>query len=430
MIRAILVGALAAMAPQEASLPIEELIRRLQDETPMVREDAAIQLVKRYDEAVPALRKLLPAASGEAWKLYDRALQRCEGERRRRFFLEPPPKISLSADPRPLHEVLQDFAKSTGYPLGQIRIPDRPVSFQIKDAPPLEVLNRLCWAARMSWRTQWAPEIPGRPPPAQNPSVIFWDMPPPTREPRVLYLKNYAVSVGGLHITRYRTPFQDEFNAYVGGVIQTSPLASEVQLDELTFDRIVDDRGKALYEAPTPDPARRGRTDRLDRSIPMGTISWSARIQIPDPEAKTVSVLGARAGLRFEIGRRHLALEASEKGVDQVVEYEGLKVRLSAFRKEGDVLNLKVVQQGRRTAVDDSNECRAVAGERLEYAELRLRDGSTVNPQGRPRQGGKGGEWEYTFMTSGEPVELRFVTYTLWAIDALEFEFKDLPIPN
>jgi hypothetical protein len=429
MIPTLLFAALVSM--QEPGL--QALVERLGDESPVVREESATALIRRCNEAAPLLLQSLPGAEGDRWKLIDLVLQKCHAEIRRRAIAIPPAKVSFSANQQPVSAALADLGKVLGISMPVLQGRDQPITVDIKERHPLEALDLFCKQAGLTWYALWKR---ANPPPDAMPVMEFHAArgAPAVRD--ALYVKNVRVGFGGMAINRTRTPFKDDVQVTVGGMIQSSPLMGHVDVEEVVVKKVVDDRGNVLYEppAPKPDAPRRPPVHRFGVAPPGTHAPWHLSIKPPDPEAKTISILGGSAAIRGEIGRRHVSFGASEKAVGQTVDFENQTYELSSIRTIGGKMFFGVTVEGRRQPVDASATCRIVGEHRPEQAELRLQDGSVISLEGMPMHGRSARERattvEFAFPATAAPVEFRIIVYTLWAMETVEFEFKDIPIPN
>lgn len=411
--------------PQEPAADVEELLKRVEEGTSAARDAAERGLIRLGPAVVPEVRKRMSASSREAWVSLDRVLGRIESDERRRRFRAAASPVSLKIDNTPFPEVLPELERILGMPLGKHDALKLPVTVDLKDVCAVEALDRACASAKTVWYAQrriGSPDI--------VPQVVFRGISEPLAEGFAKYVKGYRVAVGEMTIQRRRTPFSDESSAWVGGVIQPSPNLGHVIMDEIRIGRVVDDLGAVLHEAQPPKEAPRRPQRLAGAASPLGHIPWHLTVKPPAREARTFSVMGGVARIRGEVERRHVALEAAESALGRSIEFEGLTLTLESISKVDGKLSIGVVQKGRRTPTEGVEGQVVVEGRRLEYAELRLRDGSTLVAERVNRPWGPDGRIEHVFNTKAEPAEIRFITYTVWESEELPFEFRDVLIPG
>lgn len=417
---AAVLGVFSVGVPQEPASDVESLLKRLEEGSGAAENE----LIRLGPAVAPAVRKRMPTSPRDAWIRLDRVLQRIETSERRRRFRAGASPVSFKVEGKPFADVLPELEKIVGVPLGPAETLKPLVTVDLKDICPLEALDRVCASANIAWHAQWTYRSP-----QLVPSVIFRGIPETPSKESVKYVKGFRITMPRMGIDRRRTPFSDEAMAWVGGVLQPPPASGHVHLDGLRIDRIVDDRGEILYEGKAAGPGTPRRPQRLAGAAQtLGHISLQVSVKPPGPEARSFSILGAVAEVRAEVERRHVALEAAESALGRSVEFEGLTLTLESLHKADKKLVIGVAQKGRRKPVESSDTLVDVEGLQLEFAVLRLRNGSTIHAERVDRPFGREGRAEHVFATSEEPAEIRFITYTAWERETLAFEFRDVPI--
>src|SRR5467141_1594201 len=101
----------------------EALLDRFSDESVVVRGEAAADLIRLGEKAIPAVKRRLGSATGEAWRLCEGILGTIERERRLREFRAPARRITLEAKDKPLAEVFDEFERGAGFSIVREGIP-------------------------------------------------------------------------------------------------------------------------------------------------------------------------------------------------------------------------------------------------------------------------------------------------------------------
>jgi hypothetical protein len=124
---------------------IDALLRGLEDERLELRDRAQQELLRRGEEAEPALKAAAAKAAPETRARLQEILRRIEFQRRSRAVFPEFPRVTLKADARPLKEVASELSRLSGANIEPgAADPDAPVSMDVHDVPLLEALDRVC----------------------------------------------------------------------------------------------------------------------------------------------------------------------------------------------------------------------------------------------------------------------------------------------
>lgn len=140
MMRAIGLGLLILLAPQDPADRVRSLVQKLESEEIAEREVAVRDLKRIGTPALPKLREMLPGCKGETHVRVQRVIEHV-------MAFGTPPLISLKAADRPLREIVADLERQSGIPFRLIGgAADAKVSVAADETIVWKVIEDLCRA--------------------------------------------------------------------------------------------------------------------------------------------------------------------------------------------------------------------------------------------------------------------------------------------
>lgn len=383
---------LALLAPaQEVDLDV--LLRRLADDSIEAREKAAAALIARGKQAAAAIEKALPGLSGEQKALASEVLKRIQTDLLLHQSLPPLQRFSVSAQDRPLLEVLADLCRKAELKLtcDEDGLRDKRVSVELKDATLLEALEAVATASKTSYAF----------PPGGVVFVAERENPIAVR-----LVRHYRLSLDDVEVVRRLRP--DSNSATLRFNLRTIPgVKGSLNLD-FYLTAIEDDKGRSLL------PANLNPTH--------GTF---IDFNCPAEDARRLSVIRGRVVTTYPGEIRTLSFPMNPPKEGQVRELEGIRVEL--LRAERKDSNFTVTVRSFEPK-DTRNEIER------HWIRLRLKDGSYAPSNGGSSRGSSdpkvGSLDETRFQPGGEPeaFELEYLMNKFQ--DSFEFELKDIPLPR
>jgi hypothetical protein len=436
-----LLSLMLLLVPVAQDPDLQDLIKRLDDESIQVRDKAAAALVALGEKAEAPLRKALAGSRDPLKKQIETVLQSITRNRNLAAALPPVKKITLEGKDRPWKDYAKDFEKQTGWPVDLDAAPETAVTFSIKDASPFEALDALCRAGGTGYMIErlgpFAPKPAGPRgliPPVDildDPSAVVFHRDRHTLGP-CQYTRQYSVSLTGVGLLK-----MNDFKAPVShGVVSLHlrwpPTARPEALREFRVSSIRTDTREELYD-PKIDAVLEGLGEPM--LWPEGKAEL-IHFTHPSPEARKISVKG-RVHLRYGVDDVVVGFPRPDASVGEKREFDGIQIHLTEHRKEGDEVYLSFDVTGKRlTPPAGRRGCFASGDDKLrilkEFIRIRTRDGE------EPRQDDTGlyikpdryvVRLHYVGVKSViESIE--FIMETVYHSDTFEFEFKDIDLPK
>src|SRR5262249_39950477 len=115
---------LSSLAAPQEDLRIQELLRKLDDDSIEARAAAAAALVDLGKAALPALRRAVAGAGVELKDRLSEVVRKIQDRERLAALLPPPSRITLRAENLPLREVFQKVSKQTSTAIDYSEVPE------------------------------------------------------------------------------------------------------------------------------------------------------------------------------------------------------------------------------------------------------------------------------------------------------------------
>lgn len=300
--RLLLVPVLAAVLAQEPA--VRDLIRQLEDDNVEARERAQKQLGALGEDALPALRETVAAASssGELKLRAAAAIREIElGAKIARVYKEPK-RITLKGSDTMLREILDELARQTGVPIDSGSVDGAAkVTIDARDLPLLEVLDLLCRGqADRTWEMR------------DDGSIRF------NREKHPDYPSVYSgpfrVRLSSLNADRSNDFKARAVSLTLGVVAEWDRRLKPSKIVDVELSRAADDRGTALDVAPVDANAfvRGGPGVQLRVGVGMAVDgsenSRTFLLRGLSPQAATVDLEGV-ARYTFPLDQREVRIE-------------------------------------------------------------------------------------------------------------------------
>src|SRR6185503_11199386 len=147
----VLMLAVFALPPSLGSqedLRIQELLRKLDDDSIEARASAAAGLIDLGRAALPALKRALVGAGFELRDRLGEVIRKIQDRERLATLLPPPSRITVKAANRPLREVFEIVSKQTSTPIAYSNVPeDARVTVSLDRVPLWKAIDQICRAS-------------------------------------------------------------------------------------------------------------------------------------------------------------------------------------------------------------------------------------------------------------------------------------------
>lgn len=132
----------------QEDLRIQELLRKLDDDSIEARASAAAGLIELGRTALPALKRALVGAGFELRDRLGDVIRKIQDRERLATLLPPLSRISLKATDRPLREVFEKLAKQTSTAIDYSKVPDDArVTVSLDRVPLWKAIDQVCRAS-------------------------------------------------------------------------------------------------------------------------------------------------------------------------------------------------------------------------------------------------------------------------------------------
>jgi len=147
----VLMLAVFALPPSLGSqedLRIQELLRKLDDDSIEARASAPAGLIDLGRAALPALKRALVGAGFELRDRLGEVIRKIQDRERLATLLPPPSRITVKAANRPLREVFEIVSKQTSTPIAYSNVPeDARVTVSLDRVPLWKAIDQICRAS-------------------------------------------------------------------------------------------------------------------------------------------------------------------------------------------------------------------------------------------------------------------------------------------
>ena len=144
----VLTLALAVEAPCQEDVRIQELLRKLDDDSIEARASAAAGLIEMGRAALPALKRALVGAGFELKDRLGDVIRKIQDRERLATLLPPLSRITLKATDLPLREVFEKLTKQTATAIDYSNVPeDAKVTVALDRVPLWKALDQICRAS-------------------------------------------------------------------------------------------------------------------------------------------------------------------------------------------------------------------------------------------------------------------------------------------
>lgn len=406
---------------------IDGLIRKLEEDSPVTRDEAVKALVEAGEKALPKLKARMASAEGQLRALCGQVIEQIAIPKPLRGILPPITRVTIDAQDRSLRDVLEELRTQTRMPMKLGRAEHGShwpkVSVRIVDATPLEALNAVCRAAKYYWyipdRNGFGrPEIVIREEPKvalhQGPEINFaqgdYD------KPR-LFIRHYQVEVWEIQLSKsndFKKPkTRGEVSFGMNWPAGVNPHALRFEVASA-----VDDRGNELLEGHDDPSYPKG--PRYETFWEAGRLSFYHRYRLRYPEKGAKAIASVRGTARFHylLRAKTVSFEASEKSVGIRKEIDGVTAQILEFKQDPSHVMIRLRIDG--SASGDPPRVRAL-----------LEDGKCAATMvgNRDRKSSEPIYGVYIIGDGSKFASLEIAVDTVTAVDAFDFEFKDVPLP-
>jgi hypothetical protein len=150
LVGVLILATLAAGSPAacQEDHRIQDLLRKLDDDSIEARASAAAALIGLGKAALPALRRGLAGAGVELKDRLGEIIRKIQDRERLATLLPPLSRITLSAKDRPLREVLEKVTKQTATAIDYSEVPEEvKVTVALDRVPLWKALDQICRAS-------------------------------------------------------------------------------------------------------------------------------------------------------------------------------------------------------------------------------------------------------------------------------------------
>ena len=408
---------------------VEALLKQLESDSIVERDQAVKALIDLGEKAEPKVRARMAKSDGQLRKLCGQVLERIAIPKPLRGVLPPISRVTIDAKGRAVHEVLEEFQRQTRIPMKLNRLPGAPeITVDIKDAAPLEALEAICRAAQFHWNFpstdfggSWEIEEPSNSKVDlhEGPEMHFG--PGYTERPR-LFIRHYLVELHDIAMTRAN----DFRTGKSRGVLNFGlhwPAGVNPYQVQFEVSSVMDDRGNQLFEGhDDPNEPKGPRTEPAWWNN-MLRLYHRYRIRHPDKETKSLASIRGRARFQFLLREKKVTFEAPEKSVGVRKEIEGVTA---------EFVDIKPVEfQPGQTYLKARFQVKGRASPLAPRIMARLENGRSERLGAVPVGDPAGALYEtYLYSHVSKITALEIVVESICGEDVVDFEFKDIPLPK
>jgi hypothetical protein len=409
---------------------IEQLIEQLGDKDFKVRQIAEKAIEELGPDALPALRKALEAKPTlDVSRRIEKWIPQFE-----LAALSNPKTVTLSVTGRPLHEVVDQIAKQTGYPMAITADADRenkPHDFKFDRVPFWDALDAVCAAGEM---------LASRNPDQKGFQLQFSDKYQPFVHRHGAFRvvgQGFQYSYSKQRSNQFglvgRKPAEGDKQVHKHEaeslaftiLVEAEPRVRVLGLGEVTVSAATDDQKQALAPDAAPNRMMFGRRHAFASAGAFGSIYLNAYVPLKAPakDAKSVTLLKGTVPVHIEKEKKTTVL------AEKILEAKGKK-----FKVGETSLEIDEVKKGDNDQIDlHMTATGGLAGFGEMDGELELLD-EKGNPYQIAGSGsnsdGKTARMHLHFVPSGQAGPAKLVYTTHVTMDyVLPFEFRDLPLP-
>jgi hypothetical protein len=315
-------------APQE-DLRVQDLLRRLDDDSIEARASAAAALIDLGKAALPALKRSVADAGVELKDRLGDVIRKIQDRERLAALLPPPSRITLQEKDRPLREVFQKVSKQTATAIDASEVPeDAKVTVSLDRVPLWKAIDQICRASgrvMAEVRTDRVAIVP----------ESFVELPGRTTDLFSVTLQRIDLST---EVTFGSQERYDQFTArlQVGWGKGARPYALVARLAEL-----VDEDGNQLI-APGDELEPAVRSLIGPEVVGMDVTLPSSRG--PGPQATKIAKLHVEVEFEFPLKYAETRIDLSGGKTGGAAECPDFSVRLHKFeRMEGNLTAILVM---------------------------------------------------------------------------------------
>jgi hypothetical protein len=395
------------------------LIKQLEDDSAVAREEAAKALFEAGESAVPKLKARMASAEEPLRKTCSQIIERIAIPKKLRGVLPPISRVTIDAKDRSLRDVLLEVQNQTRIPMKLGRADQAArwpkVTVRVENAAPLEALNAICRASKYYWDIPdggWGGMGYEEPNEAkagllEGPEMHF--SPGDFDKPR-LFVRHYELEIWELVLSRSNDFRKGRSRCELSvGLYWPTGVKPHSALLEVTS--LTDDRGKQLLEGPDDPTTSKGWGLELRR--------WNRyRFRYPDKGTRALASVRGTARLFYLLESKTVTIVAPEKSIGARKEIEGRSAKLVDYKSETGFSKARLRIDGRV-----STDPPVVRG--------RLEGGKVTGPyQCIPVKDASEPLFDFTlYDLQGNLVAIEVVVDTICAEDSFDFEFKDVPLP-